>query len=91
MTYATETGLYVLQDSDGNVISKADVPPGEHEVGEQVDPSTTFDVHEGMSLSELEEQLSDSPRNVPDHVYDRVPETARGLLASVEVDRPHAQ
>jgi hypothetical protein len=48
--YHTETGLYVLCDSDGVVVAKADVPPGSHPVTDEADPSQSFDVEAKTDL-----------------------------------------
>jgi hypothetical protein len=52
--YTTETGLYVLCDPEGRVISKADVPPGTHQVGSLVDSDETYDVEDRTLLHNVE-------------------------------------
>lgn len=50
----TETGFYVLCDSEGRVISKANVPIGKHPVVDVVDPSESYDVDTEDDLNAVE-------------------------------------
>lgn len=85
-TYSTDAGTYVLLDADGNVISKADVPPREHPVDDRADVTRTFDVDTDTDLAD---HLSDSPANggpdLPAPAHDR----AREALESVAVDEEY--
>jgi hypothetical protein len=49
-TITTETGYCVLVDSDGTVVAKCDIPPGEHPVGDSVYPAASFDVDSADEL-----------------------------------------
>ena len=55
--YSTETGFYVLKDSDGRVAAKANVPIGKHSVPDWVDLSNSFDVE---SQDELDGYMIDA-------------------------------
>lgn len=44
-TYTTETGYYVLVDSEGRIGAKADVSKGTHPVPEWADPTEMHDVN----------------------------------------------
>lgn len=83
-TYTTDTGLYVLRDADGDVIAKADVPPGEHPLPDAADPSMCEDVADDTDMVAA---LDESPANfeLPEDADD----TAREKLAAVEVDESH--
>lgn len=83
MPYTTETGTYVLRDSDGYVVAKADVPPGEHEVGDPVDPSMCVEITADTDLSAA---LSESPANLPSDVPNDPASTAREKLENVAID-----
>lgn len=81
--YTTETGTFVLLDSDGYVIAKADVPTGEHSVPDHADTSQTFDVDANTDLST---KLSNSPANLPSNLPYDPADTAFEKLANVAVD-----
>ena len=53
MIYTTETGFYILKDSDGRIGGKANVPIGDHRVPEWVDLTESFDVSSDDKLDEF--------------------------------------
>jgi hypothetical protein len=53
-TYTTETGYYVLCDSEGRVLAKAAVPTGKHPVDDRADPSESYDVDSNTDLETVE-------------------------------------
>jgi hypothetical protein len=52
--YTTETGFYVLCDSEGRVISKSNVPVGTHPVTDIVDATESYDVGSQDELDAVE-------------------------------------
>jgi len=54
MIYETETGIYVLCDSEGRIGAKANVPSGPHQVPDWVDKSESFDVGSATDLESYE-------------------------------------
>ena len=53
-TYTTETGVYVLSDSEGRIGAKANVADGHHPVPDWVDLSESFDVASADDLSDYQ-------------------------------------
>ena len=51
INYTTETGFYVLMDSNGRIAGKANVSVGDHPVPDWVDKSESFDVGSADELS----------------------------------------
>lgn len=49
--YNTETGTYVLVDSQDRIVAKADVPPGTHPVPDDANLNRSFDVDDQTDLS----------------------------------------
>lgn len=84
--YTTESGKFVLVDTDGRVIAKADVPPGTHAVPEDVDLRRVFDVDESTDLAS---KLSNSPANLPEKLPFDNPGNAFEKLANVQIDERH--
>lgn len=50
--YQTETGFYVLVDTNGTVIGKADVPAVTHPVADDADVAASFDVDTADTLAD---------------------------------------
>jgi hypothetical protein len=50
--YETETGFYVLVNSENQIIGKANVPVGTHPVNDDVDLSKSFDVETAEHLKD---------------------------------------
>ena len=50
LTYTTETGYYILVDSEGRIGAKANVPVGEHPCPSWVDIDESFDVDSADEL-----------------------------------------
>jgi hypothetical protein len=60
--YVTETGFYVIRDSDGRVISKANVPTGSHLVDNRADMSESHDLDKFSDLEnvDIDDEYTDS-------------------------------
>ena len=67
MMYKTETGFYILCDSEGRVGAKANVPIGEHPVEDWVDNDESFDVESVDELADYE--IDDLYRDSFSRVY----------------------
>lgn len=80
-TYTSETGLFVVVDPNGEVMTKADVPPGDHPIPDDADLSLTFDVTDTTDMATM---LSDSPNNYPS--TDPQPDTAQAKLNETKID-----
>lgn len=52
--YTTETGFYVLADSDGRVLGKANVPAGTHPVPDTADLTESYDVESAADLETVD-------------------------------------
>ena len=52
--YTTETGYYVLCDSDGRVFTKANVSVGSHPVEDRADLNESYDVESKDALESAE-------------------------------------
>lgn len=49
--YTTETGYFVLVDSQGRVFGRASVPTGTHTVSDRADPAECYDVESAEDLA----------------------------------------
>jgi len=52
--YTTETGFYVLVDSQDRIGALGNVPIGTHQIPDWVDLSNSFDVSDASDLAEYE-------------------------------------
>ena len=61
MKYTTETGYYVIRDSEQRVIGRAAVPAGTHPIDDSADPEECFDVenHDELTDYVIDEKYRD--------------------------------
>lgn len=52
--YTTETGHYILCDSEGRVLGRASVPTGTHPVDDRADVDESYDVESQDGLDAVE-------------------------------------